>query len=93
MAFELEQIVPWGRSFDEYVAMFELSAHDLKQSLLGCADGPASFNCELTERGGNIVSLDPIYRYETGQIRERIGQTFDEIMIQTQQNKQEFVWE
>ncbi|SCN47366.1 hypothetical protein BAZMOX_117817_1 [methanotrophic endosymbiont of Bathymodiolus azoricus (Menez Gwen)] len=27
----------------------------------GCADGPASFNAELSEIGGNIISIDPIY--------------------------------
>jgi len=53
MAFELTHAVPWGRSFDEYVAMFALSDDDLQRRLLGCADGPASFNCELTRRGGN----------------------------------------
>lgn len=39
MAFELNQIVPWGRSYDEYVAMFSLSPQDLEKSLLGCGDG------------------------------------------------------
>ena len=26
MAFTLEKVVPWGRSFDEYLAMFALVA-------------------------------------------------------------------
>jgi hypothetical protein len=33
MAFTLDQVVPWGRSFDEYVAMFSLSVEDLSQDL------------------------------------------------------------
>ena len=92
MAFELNQIVPWGRSYDEYVAMFSLSPQDLEKSLLGCGDGPSSFNCELTERGGSIISFDPIYTYRREEIRKRIDATFDEIMAQTRDNKQEFVW-
>ena len=79
MAFELDQIVPWGRSFDEYVAMFSLSPRDLEKSLVGCGDGPSSFNCELTERGGSIVSFDPIYARKREEIRKRIDATFDEI--------------
>jgi hypothetical protein len=44
MTFTLDSVVPWGRSFDEYVAMFALSEEDLGRRVLGCADGPASFN-------------------------------------------------
>ena len=29
MPFTLDQILPWGRSFDEYVAVFALTADDL----------------------------------------------------------------
>jgi hypothetical protein len=46
MAFTLDQVVPWGRSFDEYRRMFALSDDDLGLRILGCADGPASFNGE-----------------------------------------------
>jgi len=59
VSFSLDQVVPWGRSFEEYVAMFSLTEEDLAGRILGCGDGPASFNCELTRRGGMIVSLDP----------------------------------
>lgn len=46
MSFELDDIVPWGRSFEEYRRMFALSPDDLTGRLLGCGDGPASFNME-----------------------------------------------
>lgn len=55
MAFTLKNIVPW-RSFDEYVAMFALTDEDLRKNILGCGDGPADFNAEITKRGGKIVS-------------------------------------
>ena len=44
MAFTLSAVVPWGRAFDEYVAMFQLTDDDIGRSLLGCGDGPAAFN-------------------------------------------------
>src|SRR5260370_30292561 len=47
----LHEVVPWGRSLDEYRAMFALSEGDLQGRLLGCGDGPASFNAELTALG------------------------------------------
>ena len=69
--FTLEQVVPWGRSFDEYRRMFGLSDDDLDLRIIGCGDGPASFNAEATRRGARVVSCDPIYRLETAQIRDR----------------------
>lgn len=63
MAFELSGVVPWGRSYAEYVAMFALSDEDLNRRILGCGDGPAAFNAGLTGRGGSVVSVDPLYAF------------------------------
>jgi hypothetical protein len=90
--FTLDQVVPWGRSFDEYRRMFVLTADDLALKILGCGDGPASFNAEATRRGSAVVSCDPIYRYDVDQLRERIASTYDEILEQTRRNTDEFVW-
>jgi hypothetical protein len=93
MAFTLDKIVPWGRSFDEYEAMFDLSGKDLEKRILGCADGPANFNCILTKRGGHIVSVDPIYHFSAAQIRGRIRKTYEQVIKQTRKNMDEFVWD
>jgi hypothetical protein len=34
MAFQLDTVVPWGRSFAEYVRMFDLSEDDLRIGIL-----------------------------------------------------------
>src|SRR4051794_26223491 len=39
---QLSEIVPWGRSYQEYAAMFALSPADSRRRIIGCADGPAS---------------------------------------------------
>jgi hypothetical protein len=90
--FTLEQVVPWGRSFDEYRRMFALTEDDLRLRIVGCGDGPASFNAEATRRGTAVVSCDPIYRYDASQIRARVASTCDQILEQTRQNAGEFVW-
>ena len=92
MSFTLNRVVPWGRSFDEYVAMFALTDADLGGRILGCGDGPASFNAGLTRRGGRVVSVDPLYRFAPGDIRERIRRTSAEVLEQTRKNMHEFVW-
>jgi len=91
--FTLEQVVPWGRSFDEYRRMFDLTDDELGLKIVGCGDGPASFNSEATRRGGDVISCDPIYRYDVEQLRDRIASTYDEVMEQTRRNADEFVWD
>jgi hypothetical protein len=91
--FTLAQVVPWGRSFDEYRKMFAISDADLAGRILGCGDGPASFNAGATGRRTSVVSCDPIYRWTADELRARINQTYDEILEQTRQNQHEFVWD
>src|SRR5262245_22660127 len=90
--FTLDQVVPWGRSFAEYRQMFALTDAELALRILGCADGPASFNAEATRHGAAVISCDPIYRYDVDQLRSRIAATHDEILDQTRRNADEFVW-
>jgi hypothetical protein len=73
--------------------MFALTDADLRRSILGCGDGPASFNAEATRRGIRVVSFDPLYRYDASEIRERIAATSEQVLEQTRQNAGEFVWD
>jgi len=109
MSFSLKNVVPWGRSFDEYVTMFALTTRtsypsdasidttacdkDLAKKIVGCGDGPASFNCTLTKRGGSVVSVDPIYKFTADDIARRITETYDTVMEQALQNRHEFLWQ
>jgi hypothetical protein len=90
MAFQLEQIVPWGRSFDEYVRMFSLTANETR--ILGCGDGPASFNATMHRMGNSMVSVDPLYRFSTEEIRVRIQEVYPTIMEQLLANQLAYVW-
>jgi len=66
---------------------------DLVKRILGSGDGPASFNCILTRRGGHVISVDPVYHFSTDEIGSRINETYEEVMKQTRNNKNEFVWQ
>lgn len=72
--------------------MFALSDDDLTRSLLGCGDGPASFNAEATNAGVNVVSVDPIYAFSADEIRARVESVFDDMVNQTAANAADFVW-
>jgi len=89
---KLSHIVPWGRTLDEYQKMFMLSVEDLQKSILGCGDGPASFNAELTSMGGSVVSVDPIYAFSKEQIATRIDEVAQEVMKEIRNKEEDFVW-
>lgn len=89
---KLEEVVPWGRTLEEYQAMFSLSETDLNAKILGCGDGPASFNAEMTELGHFVVSIDPIYQFSAEQIELRVRATYGPVISQVKQNSDNYVW-
>lgn len=93
MGFTLDKVVPWGRSFDEYVRMFDLSETDLQRSILGCGDGPAAFNAMLSKAGGEVVSFDPIYVFTSIQIQDRVKETYEAVMDQIRLNQESYLWD
>ncbi len=40
MGFHYKDIVPWGRAFNEYLDMFNLSEDDLALDIVGVGNGP-----------------------------------------------------
>lgn len=92
MSFSLNRVVPWGRTFAEIQAMFNLSAADQRSRILGCGDGPSSFNAELTELGGDVVSIDPLYGRSGAFIARKITETFAVVMEQVYRHQGNFVW-
>ena len=89
---KLEEVVPWGRSLTEYQLMFDLSETDLNSRILGCGDGPASFNAEMTELGHSVVSIDPIYQFSPEQIEQRVRATYEPVISQVKQNSSDYIW-
>src|SRR5690606_5768414 len=88
----LQDVVPWGRSFGEYVRMFSLTEADLDRRILGCGDGPASFNAIASRHGCRAVSADPLYRFPAEQIAGRIEATAPVVAEQVRRNAADFVW-
>ena len=90
---KLENVVPWGRSFDEYVKMFDLTSDDLKLNILDCGGGPASFNVEMMQLDGKVISCDPIYQFTAEELQSRIQQIYDKMIAGVKETPEEFVWQ
>ena len=89
---KLDAVVPWGRSFNEYVNMFALTAEDFERRILDCGGGPASFNAELTDSGCEVVACDPVYTFSAEQIAQRIDEIYPVIIAATEANKDNYIW-
>lgn len=85
--------LPWGRNLDEYRRMFALSDADLRGRILGCSDGPASFNAELTAEGGSVVSVDPLYALRPADIEGRVEAAREVIMRDTYASLDDYKWD
>ncbi|WP_310603377.1 SAM-dependent methyltransferase [Anaerosporobacter sp.] len=92
MAFQLNNVVPWGRNLEEYQMMFQLDESDISKKIAGFGDGPASFNYEATQKGYSVTSFDPIYQFTKEQLQQRIEETRVTVMKQMEENTDSFVW-
>jgi hypothetical protein len=92
MSMVLTEIVPWGRSRREYELMFRLEGDDLRGHVLGCGDGPASFNAEVTTEGGSVISVDPIYQFRGDQVARAFDSTTQNVMTQIKATPDDWVW-
>src|SRR5947209_14689 len=72
--------------------MFALSDDDLAGRILGCGDGPASFNAEATAAGYSVLSCDPIYAFSPAGIEQRIRDCYEDVIAQVRRRPEGFVW-
>lgn len=92
MAFQLNSVVPWGRTFAEYQRMFLLNDEDRTKKIAGFGDGPASFNREATEQGWSVTSFDPVYQFSKARLAQRIEEVRVTVMEQMRENQENYVW-
>lgn len=92
MAFQLNNVVPWGRNMEEYKSMFLLNEEDMKKKIAGFGDGPASFNFEAHCLGCDITSYDPIYQFNKKELEKRIEDVRGIVMQQMSENMDNYIW-
>src|SRR5689334_4404868 len=73
--------------------MFSLTESELHLRILGCGDGPASFNVECNQRDGCITSIDPLYHFSREEIEKRIAETYEDVIAQTRAHQDKFIWD
>ena len=78
--FELDGVVPWGRTAWEYEQFFALEDLEPGAAILDCGGGPSSFSVEYSALGYRSVSLDPLFRWPASVLRRRFDETVGPMM-------------
>ena len=67
----LDRIIFYGRSYNEYLQFFNLDEASLKgRRILDCPAGPSSFAAEAKERGLAVVAVDSIFSEPLERLRQ-----------------------
>jgi hypothetical protein len=82
----------WSRSFEEYRLIFGLTETDFAGLILGCGDGPASFNAEATASGHRVISCDPTYAYSATEFQQRVEACYGVVISQVKENIDKYIW-
>ncbi len=70
MSLQLDDFLITGRTFEEYVAFFDLNAETMKNMrVLDCPSGASSFIAEAKNRGIAASGCDILYCYDRDALR------------------------
>jgi hypothetical protein len=87
-----QDIFLWGHSLADFIEMFILTEQDLQSKILECCSGPSSFNIELTTKGGQVISCDPLFTLSFEEISTRVNAIFPAMLKTIEANKDRFIW-
>lgn len=83
----------YGRTFEEYCRLFDLTVEDLlDRRVLDCPGGPGSFTAVAATLATDAVAVDPVYGPSVEDLSERCTATIDEIVAQLREKTDQFDW-
>ncbi|KOY16656.1 class I SAM-dependent methyltransferase [Paenibacillus xylanivorans] len=91
---ELAQIIFIGRTFEEYMKMFNLTVKEIKgKSILDCPGGACSFSSHARELGADPMAADIAYEHESSQLEVKGLQDIEHTMKQMEQVQNKYRWD
>lgn len=74
MPSELEQVIFFGRSFQQYLDFFDLDRAALSSlRILDCGSGPSSFTAFADQVAESCIAVDPLYENSPEELKRIIG--------------------
>lgn len=91
--FNIDKIVVVGRSYEEYMKMFDLSLNYLKNKrILDCASGASSFTAELSTKGYDVIATDVLYDIDPDVLEEKCENDLLKVMETLSGVEDMYVW-
>lgn len=91
---ELERIIFIGRTFEEYMQMFDFELQELKgKSILDCPAGACSFTTIGSSQGLNITACDIAYDHPIDDLERKGLQDTEHAMETMERAKDIFIWD
>lgn len=91
---DLKHIVFIGRTFDEYIAMFNLTKEELEGSMiLDCPAGACSFTALANQQGADVTAADIAYHYDFELLKEKGAQDLEIVMQNVEKVKDNYIWD
>lgn len=90
---DLQRIVVIGRTFEEYLRMFNLQREELAgRSILDCPAGACSFTAEANRLGAEAVAADIAYCHSAAVLMEKGIQDIEHAMLELEKVQDHFLW-
>lgn len=91
--FNISQIAFIGRSYDEYMRMFDLDLDYLKDKrTLDCPAGASSFTAELLKNGYNVIAADILYDIDPDALEKKCGNDLLKVMRSLSGVEDMYIW-
>ncbi|KAJ3198438.1 hypothetical protein HK101_004208 [Irineochytrium annulatum] len=91
---ELSQIVFIGRTFEEYMKMFNLTVEEITgKSILDCPGGACSFSSQARKLGADPIAIDIAYEYGIDELEVKGYQDIEHTMKQMEPVQNIYVWD
>lgn len=80
-----------GRTFEEYLDLFELERSDLAAGpVLDCPGGPSSFTAVASALGTSVTAVDPAYDLSVAELEDECTDSIERNMAQVRQKRDRF---
>ncbi|WP_339234264.1 SAM-dependent methyltransferase [Paenibacillus sp. FSL R5-0517] len=93
-SLELSQIVFIGRTFEEYMKMFNLTVEEITgKSILDCPGGACSFSSQARKLGADPIAIDIAYEYGIDELEVKGYQDIEHTMKHMEPVQNIYVWD
>ncbi|UOE95767.1 class I SAM-dependent methyltransferase [Alkalihalobacillus sp. LMS39] len=94
MSITLDRVVFIGRTFEEYLSIFQLTEKELQQKrVLDCPAGACSFTAVANKKGMDVTACDIAYVHQAKALLEKGKLDIEHAMEQVQKEKDLYVWD